>query len=128
METDEDEASFEIYKASRDATSLGRSILPYIHSQCALVRKIGHVVMLDEILREHNGDRVFELPPASSKDIAMEGMRLKYDGHLWTKPITCNISFEGIVCKSSCAGASKSHNPSCPRLLNTGKKNDPFFK
>ena len=70
-----------------------------------------------------NGDVMFELPPAEasasrSQAKAMQGMDKRYDGHVWTKTITSNITNTmGLSFRfSSCVGHLRCENKECDYL------------
>jgi hypothetical protein len=72
---------------------------------------------------EFNGDVIFELPPVGSSASrsaakSMQGMDKRYDGHVWTKTITTNISNNmGLSFRSSsCAGHLRCENKDCGYL------------
>ena len=50
-----------------------------------------------EIPKEYDGNLVFKFPPTLGKASHMDGMEAKYDGHMWTKPLTSRQAFYGIV-------------------------------
>ena len=67
-----------------------------------------------------NGDVIFILPPTLPSAVqknakSMEGMDKRYDGHMWTKTMTTNISNTlGLSFRSSnCVGHLQCHNPKC---------------
>ena len=75
---------------------------------------------------QFDGDVLFHFPPVGdsakhSKAKFMEGMDKQYDGHMWTKMMTTNISNKmGLSFRSSnCVGHLRCANPSCDFLART---------
>lgn len=112
----------------------GSSVIPTIISQTRstllsrLIKKSPTCMAVDEIPRFYDGDIVFEFPPIFNKFNSMAGMEHKFDGHMWTKPITSNVAFEGVVRVSYCAGVFQCFGVSCPHQINNGQHNRTFFK
>lgn len=131
VEVDDDFASVENNKS----TGLeGSSVIPMIISQTRstllsrLIKQIPTRMTVEEILRFYDGDIVFEFSPTFNKVNSMNGMEQKFDGHTWTKPITSNVAFEGVVRVSYCAGVFQCLSVSCPHKINNGHHNRTFFK
>jgi hypothetical protein len=66
---------------------------------------------------------MFELPPAGhtaarSQAKSMQGMDKRYDGHVWTKTITTNITNDfGLSFRySACVGHLRCNNKECEYL------------
>ena len=81
------------------------------------------VERLDYLPPKFDGDVIFELPsvaPTTSATQAksMAGMDKRYDGHVWTKTLTSNISNDmGLTFRrSSCVGHLRCDNPECDYL------------
>ena len=72
------------------------------------------ITQVEEIPEQYNGNCVYELPPASSKGKPMEGMEQKYDGHVWVKPLSTQMSFPATIRRSKCAGHLICSNEYCP--------------
>ena len=75
-----------------------------------------------------NEDVIFILPPTLPSAVqknakSMEGMDKRYDGHMWTKTMTTNISNTlGLSFRSSnCVGHLQCHNPDCGFLHRPGR-------
>jgi hypothetical protein len=71
-----------------------------------------------------DGDVIFELPPvghtaARSHAKSMQGTDKRYDGHVWTKTITINITNEfGLsFLSSACVGHLRCNNKECKYLI-----------
>jgi hypothetical protein len=85
-----------------------------------------------------DGTQLFILPAAEvsssqSRAKSMHGMDKQYDGHVWTKTQTTNISNDvGLAFRSStCVGHLQCQNPSCDylqRAHRTSKVNDTEFE
>ncbi len=85
-----------------------------------------------------DGTQLFVLPAAEvsssqSRAKSMHGMDKQYDGHVWTKTQTTNISNDvGLAFRSStCVGHLQCQNPSCDylqRAHRTSKVNDTEFE
>ena len=89
-----------------------------------------------------DGDVMYVLPPISnsalhSKARSMDGMDKRYDGHVWTKTLTTNIShnLNLTFCSSICVGHLQCQNPeynylkrSCRTLALNDMEFDGFFK
>lgn len=93
-----------------------------------LLQRIQNHCIVSEIPRIYDGDIVFELPPTQETNNGMRGMEQRYDGHLWTKPVTSNIVFDGVVRMSYCVGLLECQRVTCPYFLNGAKKNTTFFR
>ena len=83
-----------------------------------------------------DGNQMF-VPPIGissfhTKAKSMDGMDKRYDGHVWTKTQTTNIT-NGLglaFCSSSCVGHLECHNPACDylqRVHRTSTVNDTDF-
>jgi hypothetical protein len=85
-----------------------------------------------------NGDILFEFPPTGhaalhSQAKSMNGMDKRYDGHVWTKTMTTNITNDmGLAFRSSlCVGHLRCENPECAymkRAQRTSPLNDTEFE
>ena len=91
-----------------------------------------------EFLPPHfDGDVMFVLPPVSNSAIhtkakSIDGMDKHYDGHVWTKTLTTNISNNlNLTFRSSiCVGHLQCQNPECDylkRSCRTSALNDTEF-
>ena len=86
----------------------------------------------------YDGDVLFVLPAmgsssSHSKAKSMFGMDKRYDGHVWTKTVTTNISnvFDLSFRSSSCVGHLRCENPHCEylgRAHRTSSNNDTKFE
>ena len=65
-----------------------------------------------------------ELPLASSKGKSMEGMEQKYNGHVWVKPVSTQMTFLAIIRRSKCTGHLICSNEYCPIKAISGKPNE----
>ena len=84
-----------------------------------------------------DGDVMFVLPPVSNSAVhikarSMDRMDKRYDGHVWTKTLTTNISnnLNLIFCSSICIGHLQCQNPGCDylkRSCRTSALNDTEF-
>ena len=72
------------------------------------------IAQVEEMPEQYNGDCVYELPPALSKGKPMEGMEKKYDGHVWVKPVSTQMSFLATIRRSKYAGHLICNNNYCP--------------
>lgn len=87
-------------------------------------QKVKSFVSVLELPRTFDGDVLFELPsePFSTRT---RGLESRFDGHVWTDPITTNISlFPGVVRRKYCGGHLKCCNLSCSFLLRCGVSNE----
>lgn len=57
----------------------------------------------------------------------MDGMEQRFDGHLWTKPQTTNMSLPCTVQLSHCLGSLECHRVTCQFYLNNKQFNNTFF-
>ena len=78
---------------------------------------------MDFFLPQFDGDVLFVLPPVGasavhSKARSMDGMDKHYDGHMWTKTMTTNITNNlNLTFRSSiCVGHLRCENPHCEYL------------
>ena len=78
-------------------------------------------MQVNEIPRSYNGNIIFELPPTYNEIKRMEGMEQKFDGHLWTRPHTTNMSIYCTVRLSNCLGSMECHRITCPYFSNNRK-------
>ena len=95
-------------------------------------------VRVDHLPPVFDGDILFEFPPVSiatahSSAKSMQGMDKRYDGHLWTKTMTTNISNDmGLAFRSSlCVGHLRCANKDCDylkRAHRTSSVNDTEFE
>lgn len=74
-----------------------------------MIKISGDPVQVNEIPRSYNGNIIFELPPTYNEIKRMEGMEQKFDGHLWTRPHTTNMSIDCTVRLSNCLGSMELH-------------------
>jgi hypothetical protein len=88
--------------------------------------------LVDHLPPTFDGDVVFEFPPvttlaAYSSAKSMQGMDKRYDGHVWTKTITTNITNGmGLAFrKSSCEGHLRCANKECD-YLRRAHRTSPF--
>ena len=83
-------------------------------------------VSADFLPPQFDHDVLFVLPPieasaAQSKARSMEGMNKRYDGHIWTKTMTTNITnnLNLTFRSSSCIGHLHCENPHCKYFQHT---------
>ena len=86
----------------------------------------------------YDGDVLFVLPAMGSSSLhskakSMFGMDKRYDGHIWTKTVTTNISnvLDLSFWSSSCVGHLRCENPHCEYLGHahrTSSNNDTEFE
>jgi hypothetical protein len=110
------------------------SILPLLKQLARMPGKKNILKKLDYSVIRHdrveylppvfNGAVIFELPPADhtaarSQAKSMQGMDKRYDGHVWTKTITTNITNDfGLSFRSSaCVGHLRCNNKECEYLI-----------
>ena len=79
-----------------------------------------------------DGDVIFVFPPVNASASTMDGMDKRYDGHVWTKIQSTNITNNlGLTFRSSiCVGHLQCQNPHCDylhRAHRTSSVNDTNF-
>lgn len=111
-----------------------QSVVNYISEYgppCILKAKLAKITsrtFVKEIPRIYNDDNIFEFPATFGEIGQMHGMEQKYDGHIWTRPITSNMALQCTVRVSYCIGALECHRNTCPYYINNKKYNTTFFK
>lgn len=116
-------------------------VLSAMPGRKSILKKLDYSTLLIEEVSylppRFDGTRMFVLPPPSAsasttKAKSMDGMDKYYDGHVWTKTQTTNISnSEGLTFRSSaCVGHLQCCNKNCDflqRVHRTSKFNDIEF-
>ena len=119
-----------VYLLSLDTVS----ILPLLKQLATMPGKKNVLKKIDYSVIRHerveylpalfDGPVIFELPPAGhtaarSQAKSMQGMDKRYDGHVWTKTITTNITNDfGLSFRSSsCVGHLRCNNKECEYLI-----------
>lgn len=80
-----------------------------------------------EIPSQYNGNIIFELPPTIKECSRMDGMEQRFDGHVWTKPTTTNMSINCVVRLSYCLGSLQCRRIICPHFLSNKSFNECYF-
>jgi hypothetical protein len=119
-----------VFPLSQDTVS----IVPFLKQLASMPGKKNILKKIDYSVIRHDrveylpalfdGDVIFELPPVGhtasrSQAKSMQGMDKRYDGHVWTKTITTNITNEfGLSFRSSaCVGHLRCNNKECEYLI-----------
>ena len=94
----------------------------------SLIERIRDVVQVVEVPGQYNGDCIMEFPPTFGKQGNMDGMEQKFDGHIWTRPVTSNMAIQCTVRVSYCVGALECHRVNCPFFSTNKRFNNTFFQ
>ena len=119
-----------VYPLSQDIVSIVPLLkqLATMPGRKNILKKIDYSVIRHERVEylpaEFDGAVIFELPPAGhtaarSQAKSMQGMDKRYDGHVWTKTITTNITNDfGLSFRySGCVGHLRCNNKECEYLI-----------